>query len=59
MFRAVLFSTILCFGFAATAVASDPDVLAVLQKDAPDSADSALRPHYTHILWCTRRAVFT
>ena len=46
MFRAVLFSTILCFGFASFAFASDPEVLAVLQKDSPGSADSVLTGRY-------------
>ena len=58
MFRAVLFSSVLCFGLAASAFASDPDVLAVLQKDAPGAADSVLTGRYegSNIVGQTKKA---
>ena len=42
IFRAVLFSSVLYFGLVTAAFASDPEVLAVLEKDAPGAADSVL-----------------
>lgn len=58
MFRAVLFSSILCLGVATSAFASDPEVLAVLQKDAPGSADSVLTGRYegSNIIGQTKKA---
>lgn len=46
MFRAVSFSSVLCINLVTSAFASDPDVLAVLQKDAPSAADSVLTGRY-------------
>jgi OmpA-OmpF porin, OOP family len=58
MFRAVLFSGLLCLSLVTSAIASDPDVLAVLQKDAPGSADSVLTGRYegSNIIGQTKKA---
>lgn len=42
MFRAVLFSSVLYVNLVTSAFASDPDILAVLQKDAPGAVDSVV-----------------
>jgi OmpA-OmpF porin, OOP family len=58
MFRASLILSALCCGIVTSAFASDPDVLAVLQKDAPGAADSVLTGRYegSNIVGQTKKA---
>ncbi len=58
IFRAVLFSSVLYFGLVTAAFASDPEVLAVLEKDAPGAADGVLTDRYegSNIVGQTKKA---
>ncbi len=58
MFRAILASTVLGFVVATSALAADPNVVAMLQKDAKGAADSPITGRYegSFILGQTKKA---